>query len=113
MNLKLDGAYVAKFTVEWDEIYFDDKGKEKSTRKYWDGNGVERTSLYTTVIPLKANSKNIHIMAQGATGLLWEPWRTSFNKFHIPLVKNRSVALWGQHLIKFLGLNQVMTYKHF
>lgn len=92
------GAYVARFYISWDEITYDGTGREVRERKFWRENGWYKTAPYTTVIPLPANATNIDIEAQGATGLVWEPWRTSVNKVGLPLVSKRTVSISGTTL---------------
>lgn len=92
------GAYVARFFINWEEITYDSNGNEIRTKKSWGENGWYKTAPYTTVIPLPANATNIDIEAQGATGLVWEPWRTSVNKRGLPLVNSRTVSISGTTL---------------
>ena len=92
------GAYVARFFITWEEISYDVNGKEVIVKKAWEQNGWNKTAPFTTVIPLPANAININIEAQGATGLVWEPWRTSVNKVGLPLVNSRTITISGTTL---------------
>lgn len=103
--LRHDGAYVAMFAVSWDEYTFDENGNEKVERKEWGSNWLNVTAGYSTVINLPGNARNINIMAQGATGLAWEPWRTSLDVRNIPLVKERRVAIYGTTLNQIADIN--------
>lgn len=92
------GAYVARFFIDWEEVTYDNNGNEVVSKKAWGENGNYKTAPFRTVIPLPANSRNINIKAEGATGLVWEPWRTSVNKRGLPLVNSRSVTISGTTL---------------
>lgn len=92
------GAYIARFFVDWEELNYDSKGNEIVTKNSWSDNGYNKTAPFKTIIPLPANSRNINIKAEGATGLIWEPWRTSVNKRNLPLVERRNVTIRGTTL---------------
>lgn len=92
------GAYVARFFIDWEEISYDDDGNEVVVKKSWGENGRNKTAPFKTVIPLPANSRNINIRAQGATGLVWEPWRTSVDKRGLPLINIRTIRIGGTTL---------------
>ncbi|MGN0308528.1 MAG: thiol-activated cytolysin family protein [Lachnospiraceae bacterium] len=98
ITLRHDGAYVAMFTVSWDEYHFDENGNEVVERKQWNSNGVYVTAGYSTIINFPANARNISIKAEGATGLAWEPWRTSLDLVNVPLIKSRNIAIYGTTL---------------
>lgn len=97
LNLYHGGAYVARFYINWDLISYDEKGNEVLQRHEWENNGNQVTAGYSTVIPLPANAKNIQVKAEGATGLIWEPWRTSVHET-FPLIASRSIEIYGTTL---------------
>lgn len=105
LTLRHDGAYVAMFHVSWDEYTFDENGNEKVQRKQWSDNGVYVTAGYSTIINFPPNARNISIKAEGATGLAWEPWRTSLDLVNIPLIKKRDVAIYGTTLNQIADVN--------
>lgn len=97
--LNHDGAYVAEFYVSWDEITgYDEKGNPITKRVNWNKNGDNLTAGFSTVIALSGKCRNINIKAQGKTGLVWEPWRTSIDKKGLALVPKRTVKIWGTTL---------------
>lgn len=98
ITLVHNGAYVARFFVNWEEFSYDSTGKEIVEKKEWVNNGRQRTVGYRETIPFKANTKNISVVAEGATGLVWEPWRKSINKMNIPLIKSRTFTISGTTL---------------
>ena len=80
------GAFVARFYVSWDEIVgFDQNGKPQYQHKEWKENGKNKTARWSTRIALGGNVRNINIMAQGNTGLVWDPWRTPLDKKNVAL----------------------------
>ena len=97
LNLKHTGAYVARFHVSWEEFTYDENGEERVTGHDWPENGHHFTAPYSTVLSLPANAKNIHIKAEGATGLIWERWRTSIDQT-FPLVSKRTISIGGTTL---------------
>lgn len=105
VTLRHDGAYVARFTVSWEEYNFDENGNEKTERRQWSFNGVNVTAGYSTVINFPANAKNINIKAEGATGLAWEQWRTSLDIRNVPLIKKRDIAIYGTTLNQIADVN--------
>ena len=68
IEFKHSGWYVAKFYLSWTE-----DGKPKS----WASG--QKTAGYSQKIYLKNNPKNIHIVAQAKTGLIWQPWGEIWN----------------------------------
>lgn len=97
LNLKHTGAYVARFHVSWEEFTYDENGEEVVSRHDWQDNGHQITAPYSTSISLPANARKIHIKAEGATGLLWEKWRTSIDQT-FPLISKRTVSISGTTL---------------
>ena len=94
INLDHSGAYVARFYIDWDEVSYDENGKEVLTHKEWKDNGKDLTAHYCTSIPLPPNAKNISIKAQECTGLAWEWWRTILDEKKVPLAGEINVDIW-------------------
>ncbi|MEW4237240.1 thiol-activated cytolysin family protein [Bacillus thuringiensis] len=92
------GAYVVQFDVSWDELSYDESGKEVLTHRIWEGNGKNKTAHFSTVIPLPPNSKNVKVLAKECTGLAWEWWRTIINEPNMPLTKEIIVSIGGTTL---------------
>lgn len=97
LKLVHTGAYIVRFHVDWNEVSFDKDGNEILMKKEWSQNGKNKTARYEEVISLPANAKDIHVKAEGNTGLVWDPWRTSFDET-MPLVKSRTVSISGTTL---------------
>jgi len=98
ITLDHSGAYVAQFEVSWDEFSYDANGNEVLTHKTWEGNDQNKTSHYSTVIPVPANSKNIRISAWECTGLAWEWWRKIVDEYNVPLSNEVKVSIGGSTL---------------
>ena len=99
LELEHQGAYVAKFTVSWQEITgYDEDGKEKTATREWPENGKHKTASFDTRIALGGNVRRINVKAEGATGLVWEPWRTSLDKKDLALGPHIHVKIWGTTL---------------
>lgn len=92
------GAYVARFYVDWKEVSFDKDGNESLTTINWNQNGKKKTAKYEEVIKLPANAKDIHVIAEGKTGLVWQQWTKSLDTPPMPLIKSRSVHISGTTL---------------
>lgn len=100
------GAYVAQFEIAWDEFSYDENGKEILTHKTWEGNWDDKTSHFSTVIPLPANAKNIKIYARECTGLAWEWWRTVIDEHNVPLTSEIKVSIGGTTLHPYGNIEQ-------
>ena len=99
LELEHTGAYVAKFTVSWQEITgSDENGNEKTVAHNWPENGKHKTAPYDTKIALGGNVRRINVKAEGATGLAWEPWRTSLDKKDLALGPHIHVKISGTTL---------------
>lgn len=98
INLDHSGAYVARFNVTWDEVSYDANGNEVVEHKKWSENDKDKLAHFTTSIYLPGNARNINIYAKECTGLAWEWWRTVVDDRNLPLVKNRTVCIWGTTL---------------
>lgn len=99
LELEHTGAYVAKFTVSWQEITgYDENGNERTVTREWPENGKHKTAPYDTKIALGGNARRINVKAEGATGLAWEPWRTSLDKKDLALGPHIHVKISGTTL---------------
>lgn len=91
------GGYVAKFYIDWKESSYDASGKQVLTPKSWSKNGQGLTAKFETVIPLPANTVNLHVKATENTGLAWEGWRTILDQ-DAKLSPEVVVEIWGTTL---------------
>ena len=78
--------------------YIDEDGKEKTATREWPENGKHKTASFDTRIALGGNVRRINVKAEGATGLVWEPWRTSLDKKDLALGPHIHVKIWGTTL---------------
>lgn len=91
IKLRHDGAYVARIKLSWLEP---------------DANGVlqpkeedygEKTAGWTFTKNLPGDAKSINIMAEAATGLVWDPWGEIMNKT-LPGPTNCTYRMYGTTL---------------
>ena len=95
LNLHHKGAYIARYYVYWDEVTYDKDGIESIRSRQWEDNGKSRTAGFQTELQFKGNVRNIRVKIQEKTGLVWEPWRTVYNRSDLPLVQKRTIVNSG------------------
>ena len=95
LNLHHKGAYIARYYVYWDEVTYDKDGVESIRSRQWEHNGKNRTAGFQTELQFKGNVRNIRVKIQEKTGLVWEPWRTVYNRIDLPLVQKRTIINSG------------------
>ena len=98
LNLQHKGAYIARYYVYWDEVTYDKDGIESIRSRQWEHNGKNRTAGFQTELQFKGNVRNIRVKIQEKTGLVWEPWRTVYNRTDLPLVQKRTIINSGTTL---------------
>ena len=98
LNLHHKGAYIARYYVYWDEVTYDKDGVESIRSRQWEDNGKNRTAGFQTEIQFRGNVRNIRVKIQEKTGLVWEPWRTVYNRTDLPLVQKRTIINSGTTL---------------
>ena len=98
LNLHHKGAYIARYYVYWDEVTYDKDGIESIRSRQWEDNGKNRTAGFQTELQFKGNVRNIRVKIQEKTGLVWEPWRTVYNRTDLPLVQKRTIINSGTTL---------------
>ena len=95
LNLHHKGAYIARYYVYWDEVTYDKDGVETIHARQWEHNGQNRTAGFQTELQFKGNVRNLRVKIQEKTGLVWEPWRTVYNRTDLPLVQKRTIINSG------------------
>ena len=95
LNLQHKGAYIARYYVYWDEVTYDKDGIESIRSRQWEHNGQNRTAGFQTELQFKGNVRNLRVKIQEKTGLVWEPWRTVYNRTDLPLVQKRTIVNSG------------------
>ena len=95
LNLHHKGAYIARYYVYWDEVTYDKDGIESIRSRQWEDNGKNRTAGFQTELQFKGNVRNLRVKIQEKTGLVWEPWRTVYNRTDLPLVQKRTIINSG------------------
>jgi thiol-activated cytolysin len=92
VGLWQDGAYVARFRVSWQTN--DAQGSPGAVAQWESG---ERTVGYSEKLNLPGDASNIHITAEDATGLIWQPWNEAMNVV-VSGVPNQWYRIYGTTL---------------
>ena len=98
LTIQHKGAYVARYTITWDEISTDKNGNQTTHSRSWEGNGRNRTSGFILNLPIKANMKNIRIKIEKATGLFWKWWQPIYENSLFLNNSHRTITHWGTTL---------------
>ena len=98
LTIQHKGAYVARYTITWDEISTDKNGNQSIHSRSWEGNGRNRTSGFILNLPIKANMKNIRIKIEKATGLFWKWWQPIYENTLFLNNSQRTITHWGTTL---------------
>ena len=98
LTVQHKGAYVARYTITWDEISTDKNGNQTIHSRSWEGNGRNHTSGFILNLPIKANMKNIHIKIEKATGLFWNWWQPIYENTLFLNNSQRTITHWGTTL---------------
>ena len=98
LTIQHKGAYVARYTITWDEISTDKNGNQTIHSRSWEGNGKNRTSGFILNLPIKANMKNIRIKIEKATGLFWKWWQPIYENSLFLNNSHRTISHWGTTL---------------
>ena len=98
LTIQHKGAYVARYTISWDEINTDKDGNETVRSQNWEGNGKNRTSGYVLNLPVKPNMKNIRVKIEKATGLVWNWWKPIYDNTLVFDKPQRTITHWGTTL---------------
>ena len=98
LTIQHKGAYVARYTISWDEINTDKDGNETVRSQNWEGNGKSRTSGYILNLPVKANMKNIRVKIEKVTGLVWNWWKPIYDNTLVFNTTQRTITHWGTTL---------------
>ena len=98
LTIQHKGAYIARYTISWDEINTDKDGNETVRSQNWEGNEKNRTSGYVLNLPLKENMKNIRVKIEKATGLAWNWWKPIYDNTIVFDTPQRTITHWGTTL---------------
>ena len=98
LTIQHKGAYIARYTITWDEINTDKNGNQTIHSRSWEGNGRNRTSGFILNLPIKANMKNIRIKIEKATGLFWKWWQPIYENSLFLNNSHCTITHWGTTL---------------
>ncbi|MEZ4962068.1 MAG: thiol-activated cytolysin C-terminal domain-containing protein [Saprospiraceae bacterium] len=88
---KIKFTHGAGFVANW-QITYDLPGKPGQNI-----NPTGTTLGWNKTYNLPLDATNVRILVQGATGLVWEPWRTTYDKT-FPTVPNMCIKIYGTTL---------------
>lgn len=89
------GNYVAKFSITWEIIMYDEADNVMLTHYDWEGNDHHRTSGYYTVIPVPDYAQNLTLNVKTIVDPTSLSWRTMIHKVDLPLKPTIKVKTWG------------------
>ena len=87
------GYYIAKFSVNWEVIVYDETGSILLTHYQWEGNDIHRTTGYYTIIPIPEHAKNLTLTIKNETN--FTSWHTLVHKVDVPLKPTIKMKTWG------------------
>lgn len=87
------GSYIAKFSVNWEVILYDETNSILLTPYHWEGNDIHRTTSYYTIIPIPEYAQNLTLTIQNETDL--NSWHTLVHKVDVPLKTTIKIKTWG------------------
>lgn len=99
IHIEHTGGFTARFYITWGEVVgYDPDEKPIYEQHAWDENGRDKKVGYTADITIPADAGNVCIKCEGATGMIWEQWKTNLDATNIQLSPQITVKIWGTTL---------------
>lgn len=92
------GAYIARYSITWEEVPVDKDGNQVVRSHSWEGNGCNQTAGFVLNLPIKENMRNLRVKIEKKTGLLWNRWQTIYENRPILAQPHRKITHWGTTL---------------
>ncbi|HET3597859.1 TPA: hemolysin [Streptococcus pneumoniae] len=92
------GAYIARYSITWEEVPVDKDGNQVVRSHSWEGNGRNQTAGFVLNLPIKENMRNLRVKIEKKTGLLWNRWQTIYENRPILAQPHRKITHWGTTL---------------
>ncbi|WP_206687777.1 thiol-activated cytolysin C-terminal domain-containing protein [Streptococcus pseudopneumoniae] len=98
LTIQHSGAYIARYSITWEEVTVDKDGNQVVRSRSWEGNGRNQTAGFVLNLPIKENMRNLRIKIEKKTGLLWNRWQTIYENRPILTQPHRKITHWGTTL---------------
>ena len=98
LTIQHSGAYIARYSITWEEVTVDKNGHSVVRSHSWEGNGRNQTAGFVLNLPIKENMRNLRIKIEKKTGLLWNRWQTIYENRPILAQPHRKITHWGTTL---------------
>ncbi|WP_269837675.1 thiol-activated cytolysin C-terminal domain-containing protein [Streptococcus pseudopneumoniae] len=108
LTIQHSGAYIARYSITWEEVTVDKDGNQVVRSRSWEGNGRNQTAGFVLNLPIKENMRNLRIKIEKKTGLLWNRWQTIYENRPILAQPHRKITHWGTTLNSKVSDNDVL-----
>ena len=98
LTIQHSGAYIARYSISWEEVTVDKDGNSVVRSRSWEGNGRNQTAGSILNLPIKSNMRNLRIKIEKRTGLIWNRWQTIYDNIPLLAQPHRKITHWGTTL---------------
>ena len=98
LTIQHSGAYIARYSISWEEVTVDKNGQSVVRSRSWEGNGRNQTAGFILNLPIKSNMRNLRIKIEKRTGLIWNRWQTIYDNRPLLAQPHRKITHWGTTL---------------
>lgn len=98
LTIQHSGAYIARYSISWEEVTVDKDGQSVVRSRSWEGNGRNQTAGSILNLPVKSNMRNLRIKIEKRTGLIWNRWQTIYDNRPLLAQPHRKITHWGTTL---------------
>ena len=98
LTIQHSGAYIARYSISWEEVTVDKNGQSVIRSRSWEGNGRNQTAGFVLNLPIKSNMRNLRIKIEKRTGLIWNRWQTIYDNRPLLAQPHRKITHWGTTL---------------
>ena len=98
LTIQHSGAYIARYSISWEEVTVDKNGQSVVRSRSWEGNGRNQTAGFVLNLPIKSNMRNLRIKIEKRTGLIWNRWQTIYDNRPLLAQPHRKITHWGTTL---------------
>ena len=98
LTIQHSGAYIARYSISWEEVTVDKNGQSVVRSRSWEGNGRNQIAGSILNLPIKSNMRNLRIKIEKRTGLIWNRWQTIYDNRPLLAQPHRKITHWGTTL---------------